>query len=167
MHFVSQAKRPRLLGDLAEIGTIPDHEQPCRHLAANPFEHVDDGTDAFDGPEVRYVITIFSCSEAKRTRSEGTSERRWTEQSRKLGMTRMSQLTPSSRRVSVLRLSDTAVTPSDCSMQNATVSEYDGSLPSRVMSVPCSVVMTLGGTRSSEDARICRARYAAVACGMA
>ena len=93
--------------------------------------------------------------------------RRWIEQSRKLGMTRMSQVTPSSRRVSALRLSDTAVTPSDCSMQKATVSEYDGSPPSSVMSVPCSVVMTFGGIRSNDDVRICRARYAAVACGIA
>ena len=44
------------------------------------------------------------------------------------------------------KLSETAVTPSDCSMQNATASEYDGSLPSSVMSVPCKVVITLGGT---------------------
>ena len=46
--------------------------------------------------------------------------------------------------MSFFRLSDTAVTPSDCWMQNATVSEYDRSLPSRVMSVPCSVVITRG-----------------------
>ena len=57
----------------------------------------------------------------------------------------MSRAMPSWRCVSAFRLSDTAVTPSDCSMQNATASEYDGSLPSSVMSVPCSVVITLGG----------------------
>ena len=56
----------------------------------------------------------------------------------------MSWRTPSSRYVSALRLSETAVTPSDCSMQNATVSEYERSLPSSVMSVPCSVVITFG-----------------------
>ena len=54
-------------------------------------------------------------------------------------------------------------------MENATVSEYDGSLPSSVMSVPWSVVMTFG-TRDAGSvvvaARICLARYAAVACGM-
>ena len=43
-----------------------------------------------------------------------------------------------------------------------------GSLPSSVMSVPCSVVMTLRGTvHRCVAARICRARYAAVACGIA
>ena len=42
------------------------------------------------------------------------------------------------------RLSETAVTPSDRSIEKATVSEYDGSLPTSVMSVPCSVVMTCG-----------------------
>jgi hypothetical protein len=53
-------------------------------------------------------------------------------------------------------------------MENATVSEYDGSLPSSVMSVPCSVVMIFGTLTSGPpvDARICFARYAAVACGM-
>ena len=91
-------------------------------------------------------MTIFSSSRANRRRRSGTSRRRCTEQSRKFGITRMSRAMPSSRWVSAFRLSDTAVTPSDCSMQNATVSEYDGSLPSSVMSVPCSVVITLGGT---------------------
>ena len=33
---------------------------------------------------------------------------------------------------------------SDCSIENATISEYDGSLPTSVMSVPCSVVTTRG-----------------------
>ena len=52
-------------------------------------------------------------------------------------------------------------------MPNATISEYDGSLPSSVMSVPCSVVTTRGTRRARRDASICRARYAAVACGIA
>jgi hypothetical protein len=52
-------------------------------------------------------------------------------------------------------------------MQNATAVENDGSAPSSVMSVPCSVVMTRGACPPLVDARICRARYAAVACGMA
>ena len=39
-----------------------------------------------------------------------------------------------------LRLSETAVTPCDCSIENATTRLYDGSLPTSVMSVPCSVV---------------------------
>ena len=50
----------------------------------------------------------------------------------------------SSRRVASRRLCDTAVTPSDRSIENATISEYDGSLPTSVMSVPCSVVTTRG-----------------------
>ena len=74
-------------------------------------------------------------------------------------MTRMSRFTPSARYVSFRRLSDTAVTPSDCSIENATVSEYERSLPTSVMSVPCSVVTTRG-TRPppAEVSRICRAR---------
>ena len=36
------------------------------------------------------------------------------------------------------------MTPSDCSIENATISEYDGSLPTSVISVPCSVVTTRG-----------------------
>ena len=69
-------------------------------------------------------------------------------------MTLMSVFTASSRQVSAFRLFDTAVTPSDCSMQNATVSEYDRSLPSSVMSVPCSVVMTAGTRPCRVAARI-------------
>ena len=75
--------------------------------------------------------------EARRPR-----RRRCAAQSRKFGITRMSRVIAELAEVSAFRLSDTAVTPSDCSMQNATVSEYDRSLPSSVMSVPCSVVMT-------------------------
>jgi hypothetical protein len=48
------------------------------------------------------------------------------------------------RTVSRARLSDTAVTPCDCSIENATTDEYDGSLPTSVMSVPCSVVTFAG-----------------------
>ena len=59
-------------------------------------------------------------------------------------MTSMSRRTPSSRRVAARRLSDTAVTPSDFSIEYATISENDGSLPTSVMSVPCSVVTTRG-----------------------
>ena len=57
-----------------------------------------------------------------------------------------------------LRLSDTAVTPSDCSIENATISEYERSAPSSVMSVPCSVVMTCGTDPPFVAARIWRAR---------
>ena len=46
--------------------------------------------------------------------------------------------------VSVRRLLDTAVTPCDCSIENATTRAYEGSLPTSVMSVPCSVVSIRG-----------------------
>src|SRR3954469_22402962 len=93
---------------------------------------------------------------------------RWSAaQLRKFGITLILAVTASSRHVSALRLSDTAVTPSDCSMQNATVSEYERSLPSSVISVPCSVVMTDGTRQWPVAERICRARYAAVAGGTA
>ncbi len=82
-------------------------------------------------------------------------------------MTRMSLGVASSRSVSAFKLSETAVTPSDCSIEKAIVSEYDRSLPSSVMSVPCSVVMTDGTRVECVEARIWRARYAAVACGTA
>ena len=55
--------------------------------------------------------------------------------------------------MSARRLSDTAVTPSDCSIENATVSEYEGSLPTSVMSVPCSVVTTCGARAPSRSTR--------------
>jgi hypothetical protein len=70
--------------------------------------------------------------------------------------------------VSSRRLFDTAVTPSERSIEKATVSEYERSLPTRVMSVPWRVVITRG-TRVGfpELTRICLARNAAVACGTA
>ena len=54
-------------------------------------------------------------------------------------------------------------------MQNATVSRYEGSEPRIVTSVPWSVVMVLGTIAAGPAllVRICRARYAAAACGMA
>ncbi len=82
-------------------------------------------------------------------------------------MTSMSRVTHSSRRVLSLRLCDTAVTPSDRSIENATISEYDGSLPTSVMSVPCSVVTTRGAPPCPPDARTCCDSRAAVACGIA
>ena len=78
----------------------------------------------------------------------------------------MSRVTPTAEMVSARRLCETAVTPSDCSMENATTRRYDGSLPISVMSVPCSVV-TVRGVRPGETSSMCRARYAAVACGTA
>ena len=91
-------------------------------------------------------MTTFSAPlQENRWRSSGTSTRRNTEQSRKFGMTLMSRVTPSSLRVEAARLRDTAVTASDRSIENATISEKDGSLPTSVMSVPCSVVTTRGG----------------------
>ncbi len=51
---------------------------------------------------------------------------------------------PSARVVSAARLAETAVTACDCSIENPTTAEYDGSLPTSVMSVPCSVVIMRG-----------------------
>ena len=48
-------------------------------------------------------------------------------------------------------------------MPNRTISEYDGSSPSNVMSVPCRVVIIRGTTAPGVDASTWRARYAAVA----
>jgi hypothetical protein len=100
-------------------------------------------------------------------RSSGTSTRRNAAQSRKLGMTAMSRFTFNSVRVAWRRLSDTAVAPSACSIENATISEYDGSLPTTVMSVPCSVVTTRGAVAPLVASSTCRASSAAVACGIA
>src|SRR5438132_1528449 len=60
-------------------------------------------------------------------------------------MTSMPRCTPSAETVSSRRLRDTVVTPSDCSMENATTRRYEWSLPIRVMSVPWSVVEHLPG----------------------
>ena len=80
-------------------------------------------------------------------------------------MTAIGCFTPSSAYVEARRLFDTAVTASDCSIEKATMREYDGSLPTSVMSVPCSVVTTFGPSPSA--LRICLDRNAAVACGTA
>ena len=56
----------------------------------------------------------------------------------------MSCRMPNAEIVSDFRLFDTAVTTSDRSIENATMPAYDGSLPTRVMSVPCNVVTVLG-----------------------
>ena len=57
-----------------------------------------------------------------------------------------------------MRLSETAVTPSDWSMQKPIVSAYDGSLPTSVMSVPCSVVTTRGTREWPVPTSTCLAR---------
>ena len=79
----------------------------------------------------------------------------------------MSCRMPRNETVSALRLCETAVTPCDCSIEKATALAYDGSLPTRVMSVPCSVVTVRGGTTAGAEVSIRSARYAAVACGTA
>ena len=73
-------------------------------------------------------------------------------------MTRMSRVMPSVRAVSLARLCETAVTPCDCSIENATTDEYDGSLPTSVMSVPCRVVMVRGTVGPSAAVSIWSAR---------
>ena len=56
--------------------------------------------------------------------------------------------------MSAFRLWDTAVTPCDRSIENATTRAYDGSLPTRVMSVPCSVVTVRGARRRPEACEV-------------
>ena len=85
----------------------------------------------------------------------------------KFGITWMSRRIPSVLIVSCLRLCDTAVTPADCSIENATTRLYDGSLPTSVMSVPWSVVTVRGARVPVSALMIWSARYAAVACGTA
>ena len=46
----------------------------------------------------------------------------------------------------------------DCAIENATISLYERSAPSSVMSVPCSVVMTRGTLPPFDAPRICFAR---------
>ena len=61
---------------------------------------------------------------------------------------------PSAAIVSAFRLRETAVTPCERSMEKATTRAYDGSLPTSVMSVPCSVVTVRGGMTPGTDKRI-------------
>ena len=82
-------------------------------------------------------------------------------------MTSISRVTHSSVCVAAARLCDTAVTPSDRSIEYATISEYDGSLPTSVMSVPCRVVTTRPAGLCPPDSSTCFDSSAAVACGMA
>ena len=69
-------------------------------------------------------------------------------------MTRTSREIRSAAIVSARRLFDTAVTPSDCSIENAITRAYDGSLPTSVMSVPCKVVSIRGGVGLPSAVRI-------------
>ena len=71
----------------------------------------------------------------------------------------MSWPTSNSSTVIRFRNSETAVTPSDCSMPKRVISKNDRSWPTSVMSVPCSVVTTPSG----RGATICLARYALAA----
>ena len=83
----------------------------------------------------------------------------------KLGMTSTTQsVQPNARYVSSRRYDETAVTASDCSIETLVIVKYDGSCPTSVMSVPCSVVTTF---RSRWCRIICFASHAAVACGIA
>ena len=82
-------------------------------------------------------------------------------------MTSIARVIPSVSNVKSRRLAETAVTPSDCWIENATICEYEESFPTSVMSVPCSVVTTFGALPPSVCASTCRERNAAVACGTA
>ncbi len=72
---------------------------------------------------------------------------------------------PKAVTVSRCRCSDTAVIRSDFSIENLVIGRYDGSCPTMVMSVPCSVVTT--ATSSPLSRSISRAIQALVACGIA
>ena len=76
----------------------------------------------------------------------------------------LSGATPKCSTVSSRRNSDTAVRPSDCLMEKRVISRNDRSCPTRVMSVPCRVVMIFSGVFSPS---ISLAIHAEVACGMA
>ena len=84
----------------------------------------------------------------------------------KFGITSMRQLMqPNAARVSVRRNCETAVSPSDFSIENLVIAWNDGSCPTMVMSVPWSVVSTLMSGRELRS--ISRAIHALVACGIA
>ena len=71
--------------------------------------------------------------------------------------------------VRFFRYSEIDVTPSLWSMEKRVIGRYDGSEPTSVMSVPCSVV-TYGRRRPlrvRSHASICRASMALTECGMA
>ena len=79
----------------------------------------------------------------------------------KFGITSMRHpVQPNAACVSARRYRDTAVSPSDFSIENLVMAWNDGSCPTMVMSVPCSVVSTLmsGRVRREHLARDPRAR---------
>ena len=80
-------------------------------------------------------------------------------------MTSMSRLMPNSLYVSLRRLELTAVTASLWLIANEMTGSKLGSFPSKVMSVPCNVVIT--GRSTPLCLRICFAVYALDACGIA
>jgi len=83
----------------------------------------------------------------------------------KFGMTTTSHpAQPNALYVSSRKKADTAVTASDCSIENLVSVKYEGSCPTSVMSVPCSVVTIL---RSRSSFIICFASHAVAACGIA
>ena len=77
----------------------------------------------------------------------------------------MSELMPNRSKVSCFRLALTAVTASLSLMAKEMTGSKLGSFPSKVMSVPCRVVMI--GKWKPSVARIRLAVYALEACGMA
>ena len=82
--------------------------------------------------------------------------------STKFGITSTSRVTPSNSCVSSASDRETAVTASARSMPRRTIGKNEGSAPTTVMSVPCSVTISFG-----PPPRISRARYAEIACGIA
>jgi hypothetical protein len=84
----------------------------------------------------------------------------------KFGITSIRQAVhPKAFQVSTCRYRETAVRPSDFSIENLVIVWYDGSWPTIVMSVPCSVVRI--GRSGRTGCSISLAIQALVACGMA
>jgi hypothetical protein len=111
-----------------------------------------------------FEMCISTCSPAGKMAHRsagGLNSSRFT----KFGMTSIAQLEqPKARYVSSRRYFDTAVTASDFSIENRVIVKYEGSCPTNVMSVPCSVV-TMGRCRVS--AINCCAIQPEIACGIA
>ena len=83
--------------------------------------------------------------------------------STKFGITWIGFVISNSSTVIFFRNSETAVTPSERSIPNFVISKNVRSWPTSVMSVPCSVVISLGGVAPS----ICWARMPVMAWGIA
>ncbi len=95
--------------------------------------------------------------------------RQYMSQFTKFGITLMGCVISNTSSVRRARYCEIEVTPSLCSMENRVIGKYDGSAPTNVMSVPCSVVTygSLRLVRWLSQASICRASIALTECGIA